>query len=319
MRWQFPVWALWSVFTPIVLFLGDRVRVRRDNMLIAIPFHAVSATIVAMLHAAFGVALVRFLAAWEPSETPMEMFIGLLEVRFIFFVFAYTSILVAGYAFEWYRHYRKAQLTTSRLEAQLSSARLEALKSQLHPHFLFNTLQAIAVLVEENPRSAQKMITQLGDLLRHTVDTFSVQHVTLKEELEFLELYLGIERTRFQDRLTVSFDVDPSVLDRRVPSFILQPLVENAIKHGLSKHTGAGTITISALPIDDKLSLTVANSGETATETTPQDWTDGVGLGATRARLEEMYNGDHRIITNAGPSGVEVTLLIPAAEDAIHG
>ena len=193
---------------------------------------------------------------------------------------------------------------------------------QLHPHFLFNTLHSISALVHRDPDTADRMIARLGDFLRLTLDNSGAQEVSLEKELEFLKCYLDIERVRFQDRLTTSLDVEPRALDSAVPNLILQPIVENALRHGLS-HRTAGHLEISAKRYNGSLRIQVKDNGpglSAITRPKTANTREGLGLSNTRARLEQLYGGAHRFeIENAPGGGLVVTLEIPAAGSGAAG
>ncbi|MCA1560127.1 MAG: histidine kinase [Acidobacteria bacterium] len=172
-------------------------------------------------------------------------------------------------------------------------ARLRTLEAELHPHFLFNTLHAISTLVHTKPDAADRMISRLSDLLRITFDRSGAPRVSLQEELEFLQKYLEIEQTRFQDRLTVKFDIEPDTLDAEVPRLILQPLVENAIKHGVSPRSAPGLVRISARRSEGTLHLEVSDDGVGLSPGGRARLHTGVGLSNTRARLECLYRRRH--------------------------
>jgi LytS/YehU family sensor histidine kinase len=190
-------------------------------------------------------------------------------------------------------------------------ARLKTLEAELHPHFLFNTLHAISTLVHTDPESADRMISRLSDLLRLTFDRSGAAGVPLKEELEFLQKYLEIEQTRFQDRLSVRFDIAPETLDAEVPRLILQPLVENAIKHGVSPRSGPGLVQIAAKRLGDLLSLEVRDDGVGLTTAARTRLHSGVGLSNTRDRLECLYGSRHRLDFSEGSNGLAVRIEIP--------
>src|SRR5207248_259251 len=191
----------------------------------------------------------------------------------------YCIIVLISHAAVYYQRYREGEL-------RASQAQLQALKMQLHPHFLFNTLHSISALVHRDPEAADKMIARLGDFLRLTLDASATQEVPLRRELEFLNCYLDIERVRFSDRLTTSIEVDPRVLDCRVPNLILQPLVENAIRHGVSQRTAPGHVRVSAERLGDALRLEVSDNGSGLSQQPPARpaGSGGVGLSNTRAR-----------------------------------
>jgi sensor histidine kinase YesM len=198
-------------------------------------------------------------------------------------------------------------------------ARLKTLEAELHPHFLFNTLHAISTLVHTDPEAADRMISRLSDLLRLTFDRSGAAGVPLKEELEFLQKYLEIEQIRFQDRLTVNFDIDPDTLDTDVPRMILQPLVENAIKHGIAPRSGQGLIQISARKQGDKVLIEVRDNGVGLSKNARARFSNGVGLSNTRARLECLYGSEQRLDFAEGQGGLAVQMLIPSLRPVRRG
>jgi two-component system LytT family sensor kinase len=186
-------------------------------------------------------------------------------------------------------------LKASQLQAQLAQSQLQALKMQLHPHFLFNTLHAISSLMRRDVEAAERMIARLSDLLRLTLENVGAQETSLRQELEFLERYLEIEQTRFRDRLQVKMEIEPETLDARVPNLILQPLVENAVRHGVTPHAGPGLINGAGLPDARRAQIK-----------------EGVGWANTRARLEQLYGADHLFdLSNRDEGGLVVSLTIP--------
>jgi LytS/YehU family sensor histidine kinase len=203
------------------------------------------------------------------------------------------------------------------LDAQLARARLQTLRMQLHPHFLFNTLHSIAALVRENHRQAAiKVIAGLGDLLRQTLDHAGAQEVTLKQELEFLEKYLDIEQLRFQDRLHIRIDVQPAACIARVPYLILQPLVENAIRHGISRSVNASILEIRCWLEEGKLNMQVRDDGP-GLELQPSGGAENIGVRNTKERLEGMYHEDQRFsLKNAEGGGAVASITIPYIPDS---
>ena len=231
----------------------------------------------------------------------------------------YGLLLLLNQVSRYYRRFREGELRASRLQTRLTLAQLEALKMQLQPHFLFNTLHSISALLHRDPDAADRMIARLGDFLRLTLENSGAQEVSLQKELEFLTCYLEIERVRFQDRLTTSLDVEPSALDTPVPNLILQPIVENALRHGIAQTRGPGRVEISAKRENGSLRIRVRDNGPGLKAITrPDDGLKvGVGLSNTRARLEQLYGAAHRFeMENAPEGGLLVTLEIPAAEAA---
>ncbi len=307
---QFPVWMVWAAIAPFVLLLGRRVRIARPHVARAVGLHVVVGVGVALLHTVV-LALINVATPTDWEATVAQAFLGALGSQFHFLVLIYWTILGGGYALDYYQRFRERELAASQLKAQLLAARLETLRTQLHPHFLFNTLQNITVLIEEDPALAKRTVARLGDLLRRSTDSVSVQEVPLKEELEFLGLYLDIERTRFQDRLKINCNVPSNLYDALVPSFVLQPLVENCIKHGLSRQAGAAWISVVVERDGNELLLVVENGGGGKRVTPPSKWKDGVGLRATKERLEALYDGGHSVEFSSDADTVRVSLRIP--------
>ena len=209
-------------------------------------------------------------------------------------VTTYLPIVLIAHIVSYYQRFRERELRTSQLQAQLVKARLQALKSQLQPHFLFNTLNSISALMLTDVEAADRMITRLGDLLRISLETAGTQMTTLSRELEFVNCYVEIEKVRFEERLKVSIDVAPETLDASVPHLLLQPLVDNAIKHGISRLVAGGEIRISATADDADLHLEVRDNGPGVREVAPFP-SNGVGLRITRERLETIY-GEHQSV-----------------------
>jgi LytS/YehU family sensor histidine kinase len=225
----------------------------------------------------------------------------------------YWFILILRHAFDYYHSYRKGELKASQLRTQLVQSQLEALKMQVHPHFLFNTLHSISALLSKDTDGARKMITRLGDFLRLTLENSGSMEVTLQQEIEFLNGYLEIERIRFQDRLTTEIKIDPEVLDVRVPNLILQPIVENAMRHAVgSSH--AGHVEIFAFPRNGALHIEVNDNGPGLSVDHAGETRRGKGLGLanTRARLVGLYGTDASFeMTNRPSGGLTVSIEIP--------
>jgi LytS/YehU family sensor histidine kinase len=224
----------------------------------------------------------------------------------------YAAVVGLSYALSYYRESQARALKEAHLESSLMEARLKTLEAELHPHFLFNTLHAISTLVHTDPEAADRMISRLSDLLRLTFDRSGAAGVPLKEELEFLQKYLEIEQIRFQDRLSVKFEIDPETLDTDVPRMILQPLVENAIKHGIGPRSGQGLVQISTRKQEDKIWIEVRDNGVGLSRNARMRFNSGVGLSNTRARLECLYGAEQRLDFTEGESGLSVQMLIPS-------
>ena len=225
---------------------------------------------------------------------------------------AYLDVILAGHAIYYARDARSRQVQATALEARLAVAQLDVLRMQLHPHFLFNTLNTISALMHRDLHAADRMLALLGDLLRDSFEKISAQEVSLKQELGFLEKYLEIEKTRFRDRLSVDTEIDPEVLDAEVPNLILQPLVENAIRHGIARRREPGHIRLAAWRDRDRLELRVRDNGPGLSSEGELLERSGVGLANTQARLRQLYGATHRFeLLTPESGGVEVALSIP--------
>jgi len=215
--------------------------------------------------------------------------------------------------YDTYMRLQQSELTASRLQAELATAQVQALKMQLHPHFLFNTHHSIiSLMLNKDNAAAIKMLTRLSDLLRVTLKKSDQPTGSLGEELQILELYLGIQRERHRDRLAVALEVDPTLLDAEIPTLLLQPLVENAIEHAIDPQTTGGRLTIGARRAGTDLVLTVSDNGPGFPEGFSLETDAGVGLGNTRARLDRLYGADHRLVLQTAPGGgAEVRVTLP--------
>ncbi len=315
---QAMLWYPTALLAPAILWCGRRFRLERASWPWAWPLHLGLTLIYDAAYTLMTFPLLAWLWPNEPMpsfrQVALQRFIGRIPVCLLI----YWLILGAGYAFEYYRRYREeqwqaAQLAwrASQLEAQLAQAQLQTLRMQLQPHFLFNTLHAVSALMEDDIKAARRMIARLSELLRLTLEQSGQPEVTLQQELEALARYLEIEQIRFQDRLQVELKIDPETLVAHVPYLILQPLVENAIRHGIAMLSSAGKIEISSARQDGMLELLVRDDGPGLPDGGAA-FKEGIGLTNTRARLEQLYGVEHRFeIGNATGGGWLVTLVIP--------
>lgn len=242
---------------------------------------------------------------------PTDSLETLLLSNIVSVLFDFWGVIGVAHAFEYYQRARERERAALRLRAQLSRAQLDALQSQLHPHFLFNTLHAASTLMHRDVDGADAMLTQLADLLRATLRHPGTHEIPLHEEMALLDRYVSIMRARFQDRLTVQCDVAPDAAHALVPLFLLQPLVENALEHGIARRAGAGRLELAASRRGDRLRLSVADDGPGMSPTPAPD--GGVGLGNTRARLEELYGDAQRLTLEpaSASGGTRVVIEMP--------
>jgi len=222
-----------------------------------------------------------------------------------------VSLLLVAYGIGYARQHRAREIAASRLETELTEARLAALKAQLHPHFLFNAFNSVSALLGRDPAAAREMLARLESLLTLTLERAEAQEVTLAEELRVVEMYAGIEGVRFSDRLSVEVDVDPRLHDVLVPHLVLQPLVENAVKHGIAARPGPGRIAVSARADGGRIVLSVADDGP-GTSADSASRGEGIGLANTRARLAQLYGAAAALaVESAAGRGTRVTVTLP--------
>jgi len=305
--------GLWLALTPFVFLALDQVPLAGPRPRIAL--NLLGWALVGIVAAAAQAWMVRGL--WVAGSTLSDdaksaLASPLLSFRYLFETNAQQGlVLLMEYAvlFRVHRARRERELA-AQLERSLADARLHALSLQLQPHFLFNTLNAIAALVPEDPIVAEAMLVRLGDLLRTSLDSEPSGHVTLRTELNRLASYVELQRMRFGDRLSVSMRIDPDVMNARVPSFLLQPLVENAISHGIAPRRGAGHIDVAARCDGRRLILSVRDDG--IGPPPERDRRERVGLGSTRARLAAMFPGMSTLeLSPAAPRGTLVSITVP--------
>ncbi len=309
-------WAIvWALATPLVLLAAARLPIERGNWIRSSLLHVPVSLILSVLVTALGRVIIWLNFGYRMGKPlTFESVTNFVVANFSEGIGIYMLIAITFYAFSYYRRYREGQLRTLQLEAQLSQSQLHALKMQLHPHFLFNTLHSISALLNKNPQSARKMITRLGDFLRLTLENSGAQEVSLQTEMEFLSCYLEIERIRFQDRLVTRINLDEQTLDAKVPNLILQPIVENAIRHGIAPRSTPGLIEIDAKQVGSSLRIQVRDNGPGISEhrTSENLFKKGLGLTNTETRLERLYGTAHRFdLSNSPEGGLVVTLEIP--------
>ncbi|MDX1530995.1 MAG: histidine kinase [Rhodothermales bacterium] len=327
--WNFVAVNLWALATPLLIGLVRRYPVEGAAALRHALVHLGAAVALSLTtttaYAGLRSTYVRLFeappeAAWTSGL--VETF-GLLLLRSIVFdLLFYTAAVAVLHALVSQRRLREREVREAQLETQLARAQVEALRMQLNPHFLFNTLHAISSLMDDDVRKARRMLVDLSDLLRLSLDSVGEQEVPLEQELAFLERYLDIERVRFEDRLAVEVDVDDGALAALVPTLVLQPLVENALKHAIAPFARGGRVTVRAHREGDVLRLAVEDdgpglaadpAGAPAGDGAPAARTrQGVGLRNTRERLARLYGGRHRFHLDSPPGrGLTVELELP--------
>jgi signal transduction histidine kinase len=309
---NFAYWYLWALATPMIVWLSEHFRFERGGLVRAFAVHVPLVIVVSLGHIVAMQAVQWWIATLEDRSfawwTEVE---GAALQYFDWEMITYWAIVGLSHALLYYRESRGRAIQAARLEVKLAEAQLTTLQQQLHPHFLFNTLHAISALMHRDVEAADRMLTRLSDLLRITLENLGQTEVPLQTELDFLNKYLQIEQTRFMDRLTVRFDVQPEALDTRVPSLLLQPLVENAIKHGVAKKPGVGHIDISARRDGDKLLIEVRDDGVGLSEDALTALQKGIGVSTTRARLQHLFGADFRFEFHRLSEGLSVIVAIP--------
>ena len=310
--WELPYWFLWAAMSPLVFRLTQRFRLERGRLLRNSLIHLAACVSLALAHRAVYLPVTWALGVVPAYHKPLaaafgENFFFNLPNGFL----CYVTILLAG---TYYRHYREEELEIVRLKEQRTQAELRALKMQLQPHFLFNTLTFISAHLGGDGDAAKAMLGRLHDFLRMTLDSSGEQEVTLEDEEKFLRCYLEIQRARFSDRLSVDITIAPETKKALVPNLILQPIVENAFEHGLMASIGNGHIEVHSRREDDRLHLLVRDNG-------PGLNADGhaarkigrrLGLTNTSERLEHLYGTRHRFqLSDAPGGGLQVSIEIP--------
>jgi two-component system, LytTR family, sensor kinase len=308
-------WVPWALATPLIIRLGRKYPLSGWRRFSSWSVHAAACSGIGFVSSGWTAWMEIMLNPWANSPRP-DSFPSLLAKNFsngiLYYVILYALVLLVGYMLDSREQFARQQAESARLSEQLVKAQLEALRRQIEPHFLFNTLNAIAGLVrEKNNDVAVNMIVELSDFLRRVVSASDQQKVPLSEELAFAQKYLGIQKIRFADRLQFSVEVPPDLFSARVPILILQPMVENAVKHGVAKRVYGGTIRITAASTDGTLMLGVYNDGP-ALSLPWQENHHGVGISNVHTRLKNLYGNSFEFhLRNCNSQGVEAVLSLP--------
>ena len=309
--WELALSVVWALSTPLIVWLARRYRLDHGAWARPLAVHILAGITLALLQCGVHGLIVK--AIMNPGP-PLAL--ALLLPSFYFnidkMLMIYAVIVLVTHAVDYYGRLKEKEIKTLQLESQLVKAELSALKMQLQPHFLFNTLNAISSLMHSDVESADRMIVRLGDLLRLTLDSSGLQTARLKDEIDVLKKYIEIEQIRFKDRLRVDLDIAPEVLEAKLPTLILQPLVENAIRHGIAPRAAGGHVAISARRAGTVLELRVTDDGVGMPKEPSEGDREGVGISNTRSRLEKLYGSDFRLeIADGEKNGVSAILSLP--------
>ena len=308
----------WFILTPLVLRMSDRFPLQRGKLLRSIGVHFLAAPFFNIINIIiFVVARGLIYGPFPDAGSFLKSLRSHIIIEFHGGLLVYFAIIGISQAIGYYRKYRERELQASNLETRLVEAQLDTLRMQLHPHFLFNTLNSVSVLMRRDVDAADRMLLQLSNLLRVTLARNAAHEIKLRQELEILERYLEIEQIRFQDRLTVRMHIDPSALDGLVPQLFFQPLVENAIRHGIAGREMGGMIDIRAEHQNGMIHLQVRDNGP-GLNAARGSLMEGVGLSNTRSRLECLYGSGSRLeVYNAEEGGLTVAAAFPFHTETI--
>jgi two-component system, LytTR family, sensor kinase len=299
-------WYVFALLSIPVVWLAGRFQFESGKWARSLVVHLPCSLIFSLGY----MVLRAWIGTWQSEASFAEAFQPLLVKTWHFNLLIYWVIVAVSFAFGYYGKFRERELRAAELEKSLAQAKLQALQMQLNPHFLFNSLHSISALMHQDVEAADRMIVRLSDLLRAALDNSDAQEVTLKDELKFLQSYWEIEQIRFGSRLTVTTKIPADLSDARVPNLILQPLIENAIRHGIEPHARPGRIELRAQRDNGELTLDVCDNGAGVSDVSAVS--EGVGLSNTRARLRTLYGDAHRFeLGNRPEGGLRVRLVIP--------
>ena len=311
LRWSMIQWYTWAALAPMVFRLAERRPIQSPLRLRAVLWHLSASIGVTLLAVVVG-ALVS--SVFEPSSF-VEQLGQFFSKHMAIGLLTYWALVAIQHSIRFHAEKARREVEATRLASELAQSRLQALRSQLQPHFLFNTLHAIATLLHEDTLSAEDMLLRLSDLLRALLEDYDGQEISLRQELVLLDLYLGIQRTRFKDRLSTRVYVAPDALDCAVPSLILQPIVENAIRHGIGERVGSDRVEIEARRENDVLHIEVRNGNSTLEPGAKPASGRGIGLSNTALRLRELYGEAAEVrLDMTWPKGVACRIRMPARE-----
>lgn len=314
LSWELVSCYVWLAFLPLILWLGRRFRFERGDRPRSFIIHLIAGPSIALAQQAVDALVLPHLGypPFGQYDSFAATYREFLLLNYSISMAIYWASIAVQQGIGYYQMYRERELRASQLETKLAQSQLQILKMQLHPHFLFNTLNTISELIHQNPNVAERIVTDLSDSLRLSLKSAGRQEVSLQQELDFLEKYLQIEQTRFADRLRVQMQIDPQALDAGVPNMILQPLVENAIRHGIAPLACGGRVEIQAVRDNGSLHLRVSDDGVGLPAGEVARINEGVGLSNTRARLQHLYGAAHSFELQSAPDhGVTLRMTIP--------
>lgn len=314
LAWNFVAWYLWAALFPVIQELARQYPLE-SAFVRNLPKHIVGGITLMAVHVLVFVSI-QWLIQSEPA-TRMSTFGEMLQsyVRALFDtqVTVYLLVLAAAHMINYYKRFKSEELRSATLRSQLAELQLQALRMQLNPHFLFNTLNAITELIHSSPDKAERMVVNLSELLRTTLATADEQRIPLEKELEFIEQYLAIQKMRFGDRLKIERRVAPELLNAYVPNMIIQPIVENSLIHGIGPLAQGGAVSIEAQRMDHMLRISVRDTGKGLPDS--HDLYKGIGLRNTRDRLSQLYGSRQRLtVEPQADRGVCVTIELPFEE-----
>lgn len=301
-------WYTCGIFTPVIFLFARRFRLDSSRWPLTLPIHLVGCAVFVLAKLALYLPIVSALGLYgEPVNFVQAIYGDVFPLTI-----AYASVVGASYAVDYYKRYQERAVRAAELESRLTRVQLDALRAQVHPHFLFNALNALSTLIHRDPAAADRMVLELGDLLRQTLNSDAPVEVSLREELQFVRRYLSIMQTRFGERLRIAYDIEDDALHAYVPHMVLQPLVENALLHGIGKSVDAGELVVRARRVATSLELQVSDDGPGLSG---QQASERIGLRNTRALLESLYGKEQSlVIRNGSGRGVTVSVTIPFHE-----
>ncbi|MFA6469965.1 MAG: histidine kinase [Bacteroidota bacterium] len=315
---------LWLLLTPMIIWVTEKISYKKLPFVIILIAHLFIGLFFTFIHIPIYTSYIYTVHSFVPwmygsifEKMPDVSYIdyvitSLARVNHVYRLLYYSIIIAIHFAFDYFRKYSERELRASQLEIQLKEAQIRTLHQQLQPHFLFNTLNGISSLMYKSVDQADKMLTYLGDLLRISLERMNVQEVPLKDDIAFIERYLLIEQTRMGERLIVKTNFQPDTLDALVPCMMTQPLLENAIKHGVAPRVKQGTITASSWRIAEKLYLQIEDDGKGFDQSLETQLTKGYGIKNTLERLNILYGNNYSLtFSNKETGGLRVTLSIP--------